>query len=107
MICEEMALDSKLEVSNSEMLPEKADEERDLSWIRVRKSKLMSSFRSLGPIEHAACCVANTAAPGEVPTPFLVRHASGSAALNVRGPAVPLMVVCRVAVRKCSVLFGS
>ena len=32
MICEEMALDSKLEVANPEMLPKKADKERDLSW---------------------------------------------------------------------------
>src|SRR5207244_12894424 len=107
MICEEMALDSKLEVANPKMLPKKADKERDLSWIRVRESKLMPSFRSFGPIEHAARCVANAAAPGEIPTPFPMRHASRSAALDVRRPAVPLMVVRRVAIRECGVLFRS
>src|SRR6266576_886167 len=104
MICEEMALDSKLEVANPEMLPEKPDEECDLSWIRVRESKLMPSFRSFGPIEHAARCVANTAAAGEIPTPFLMRHPSCSAALNVRRPPLPQMVVRRVAVREYGVL---
>src|SRR5256885_16809637 len=105
MICEEMALDSKLEVANPEMLPEKPDEERDLSWIRVRESKLMPSFRSFGPIEHAARCVANTAAAGEIPIPFLMRHPSWPAAPAVRLPPLPPSVVPRVAGAGAGVLF--
>src|SRR5207244_7797751 len=71
MVGEEVAGHTNVLVAKLVVALQELNEEANHLRVRVREPKLISPFRTFGPIEHAACKMERIASPGQLPSGFL------------------------------------